>query len=71
MRPYLLILSTLVVFCCSFTATAQAEFPSTEAFLKSVLEAKGNLSTEARGDLNGDGLADWTGPPAVNQKAER
>lgn len=61
MRPNLLILSALIVFFCPFNATAQSEFPSTEAFLKSVLNEKSQLSTEARGDLNGDGLADWAG----------
>jgi hypothetical protein len=58
MRPYLLILAVL---CLPFDATAQAEFPSPEAFKKSVMNEKSQLSTEARGDLNGDGLADWTG----------
>lgn len=58
MRPYLLILAFL---CCPFTATAQAEFTSPEAFLKSVLQGKGDLSAEAKGDLNSDGVADWAG----------
>lgn len=61
MRVYILILSTLAVFLCPIDATAQAEFPSAEVFLKSILKEKSSLSTEARGDLNGDGLADWAG----------
>ena len=57
-RFYLLILALL---CSATTASAQGEFPSTDAFLKSVLNDKSTLSTEARGDLNGDGLEDWSG----------
>ena len=57
----LLIISTLVVFWCPIAATAQTEFPSPDAFVKSILKGKSDLSTEAKGDLNGDGLADWAG----------
>jgi len=57
-RPYLLILALL---WSATTVFAQEEFPSTDAFLKSILNDKTTLSTEARGDLNGDGLEDWSG----------
>lgn len=48
----------LVLFCCS-NATAQVEFTSTDAFLKSILSGEDRLSVDAHGDLNGDGLQDW------------
>lgn len=54
-------LSALVVLCCPFSTTAQADFPSIDAFLKSTLKGEGRLSVEAKGDLNGDGLGDWAG----------
>ena len=43
------------------TATAQSEFPSTDAFVKSVSKEKSSVTDQARGDLNSDGLADWVG----------
>ncbi len=43
------------------TSTAQTDFPSTDAFVKSVLIGEGELSNNARGDLNSDGLEDWVG----------
>jgi len=61
MRGCLLLLSLVGVLSCSFTATAQPEFPSTDVFLKSILKGQSSLSSEAKGDLNGDGLEDWTG----------
>lgn len=54
-------ISALIVLWCAIPATAQDEFPSSGAFVKSILKAKSDLSTEAKGDLNGDGLADWAG----------
>ena len=54
-------LSALVIVCCPFSTTAQVDFPSIEAFLKSTLKGEGRLSVEAKGDLNGDGLEDWAG----------
>ena len=48
----------LVLFCCS-NATAQVEFASTDAFLKSILSGEDRVSVDAHGDLNGDGLQDW------------
>jgi len=43
------------------TAIAQSEFPTPEAFIKSVSNEKSTVDEQARGDLNGDGLADWAG----------
>jgi len=57
----LLILSTLIILCSSFPAHAQEDFASPEAFVKSVSIGGAQLSLHARGDLNGDGLADWAG----------
>ena len=51
----------ILVLCCPVVATAQSEFPSTDAFVKSILKGKSDLSTEAKGDLNADGLPDWAG----------
>ena len=59
MRPYVLMLVALALSSLPINATAQTEFPSTDAFLKSILKGKSSLNTEARGDLNSDGLADW------------
>ena len=56
-----LALLTLALLCYPTIANAQSEFPSTDAFVKSILKEKSSLSTEAKGDLNGDGLADWAG----------
>ena len=56
-----ILISALVVFLCPIVTTAQTEFPSTDAFVKSVVKGKSDLSVEAKGDLNGDGLADWAG----------
>lgn len=56
-----LIVFILVILCCPIAATAQNEYPSTDAFVKSVLKGKSDLSSEATGDLNGDGLPDWAG----------
>ena len=56
--------SLLLIICilwCPLAATAQDEFSSTDAFVKSILKGKSDLSTEAKGDLNGDGLPDWAG----------
>lgn len=60
-RLYFWCFFVAAVLWCLIRATAQAEFPSTDAFTKSILKGKSSLSTEARGDLNGDGLADWAG----------
>lgn len=57
----LLILSTLIILCFSFSAHAQDNFSSPEAFVKSISTGGAQLSLKARGDLNGDGLADWAG----------
>src|SRR3712207_3288424 len=56
-----LTLSALVIFLFPFSAAAQVDFSSIDAFLKSTLKGEGQLSVEAKGDLNGDGLEDWAG----------
>lgn len=59
-RPGYLLLS-LVILCCPLTALSQADFASTDAFLKSTLQGEDRLSIGKTGDLNGDGLIDWVG----------
>ncbi|HEV3468919.1 MAG TPA: hypothetical protein VG148_06330 [Pyrinomonadaceae bacterium] len=54
-------LPALLILCCPALAAAQSDYPGPEAFLKSVLQGEDSLSLEARGDLDGDGLADWAG----------
>ena len=63
-----LILSALVILWCPFSTTAQVDFSSTDAFLKSTLKADDRLSFEAKGDLNDDGLEDRAG--VINRKRE-
>lgn len=60
MRQLSLILSTLVILCCPLAAAAQ-DFPSIDAFSKATLKGEDQVSVEAKGDLNGDGLEDWVG----------
>ena len=55
------LISALVGVLGPMVASAQTEFPSTDAFVKSVVTGKSDLSVEAKGDLNGDGLVDWAG----------
>ena len=54
-------LPALVIIWCASAAAAQGDYSRVEVFLKSVLEGEDELSVEARGDLNGDGLEDWAG----------
>jgi hypothetical protein len=61
MRQLSFILTALVILSCPFAASAQAEFSSIDAFLKSTLLGEDKLSVEAKGDLNDDGLEDWAG----------
>jgi hypothetical protein len=61
MRKLCFVISSLIVLSCPFTAAAQADFAGIDVFLKSTLKGEDRLSLEARGDLNGDGLEDWTG----------
>lgn len=56
-----LILISLFISWCPVSKTAQADFSSVDAFLKSTLKGEDRLSVEARGDLNGDGQEDWSG----------
>jgi hypothetical protein len=60
-RVWYVLIFAFVVVWCPIVASAQAEFPSTDAFVKSVVKEKSDVSVEAKGDLNGDGLADWAG----------
>lgn len=51
----------IVVLASPLKALAQTEFQTVDLFLKSVLSGEARLDMKAEGDLNGDGLADWTG----------
>lgn len=42
-------------------AQQQIDFASVDAFLKQTLTGGNSLSVDAKGDLNGDGLEDWSG----------
>ena len=42
-------------------AQQPVEFASVDAFLKQTLTRGNSLTVDARGDLNGDGLEDWSG----------
>lgn len=61
MHQLRLVLPALVILCCPFIAAAQVDFSSVEVFVKATLKGEGQLSLEARGDLNGDALEDWAG----------
>lgn len=61
MRKLCLTLLALVFLPCQFAQAVQSDFSSVEVFLKSTLKGEDRLDTEARGDLNGDGLEDWAG----------
>lgn len=56
-----LFVTILVILLCPFVVPAQSKFTTVEVFLKSVLSGEDSLNAKAAGDLNGDGLADWTG----------
>jgi len=42
-------------------AQQHVDFASVDGFLKQILTAGNSLSADAKGDLNGDGLEDWSG----------
>lgn len=42
-------------------AQQQVDFASVDAFLKQTLTSGSSLTVDAKGDLNGDGLEDWSG----------
>jgi hypothetical protein len=50
-----------MILCSPVAAYAQADFTSIDLFLKATLKAGDQLSAQAKGDLNGDGLEDWAG----------
>ncbi len=56
-----LLLTFVVILLCPYVAAAQSEFTAVDVFLKSILSGEARLNAKAEGDLNGDGLADWTG----------
>ena len=54
----------MLLLCSQVTALSQEAPPSFAtpgAFVKSILNAEETLSVQAKGDLNGDRLADWVG----------
>src|ERR1700752_493119 len=56
-----LLVTIVVILLCPLLAFGQTEFTSVDQFLKSVLSGEARLNAKAEGDLNADGLADWTG----------
>jgi hypothetical protein len=56
-----LLMAVVVVLLCPLGVFAQSEFTTVDLFLKSILSNEARLDAKAEGDLNGDGLADWTG----------
>lgn len=51
----------LYSYLTAFSQEAPPSFATPGAFVKSILKAEETLSVQAKGDLNGDGLADWVG----------
>ena len=49
------------ILLCPFVVAGQTEFTNVDQFLKSILSGEARLDSKAEGDLNGDGLVDWTG----------
>jgi hypothetical protein len=60
-RRLVFVLPAILIAGCPSAQASQGDFSSTDAFLKATLESGDELSLEARGDLNGDGLEDWAG----------
>ncbi len=54
------IITTVLLGSC-FTTFAQDSFGNVDAFLKATLKQGEELSTSAKGDLNGDATEDWVG----------
>ena len=52
---------TTFLLCSCFSAFAQENFPSVDAFLKATLRDGEQLTNSAKGDLNGDATEDWVG----------
>jgi hypothetical protein len=55
------ILTAVVILSCFAVASAQSSFNSIDAFKKVTLKGGDDVSVEAKGDLNGDGVEDWAG----------
>lgn len=56
-----LLLLVLLLLSAPLPCPAQDDFQTVGAFLKATLTDVDRLSTDARGDLNNDGLEDWVG----------
>lgn len=61
MGRFRFILPALIILCCFVVVNAQSSFDSIDAFKKATLKGEDDVSVEARGDLNGDGVEDWAG----------
>jgi hypothetical protein len=61
MHKLSLTLIALVILFYPLNAKAQNDFPDIDAFLKATLKNEDQLSVQAKGDLDGDGLEDWVG----------
>lgn len=55
------VVATAAVLFWSTLASSQQTFPSIDAFLKSTVKGEDQISAQAKGDLNGDGIKDWVG----------
>jgi hypothetical protein len=56
-----LALPVVAIIYWSNISLSQETFPTTDAFAKATIKSGDQLSSEARGDLNADGLNDWVG----------
>ena len=61
MKHLTFVFSIAFILLFPLPVAAQGDFASLDSFLKSTLRGEGSLNEVARGDLNGDGLADWAG----------
>ena len=55
------VIITILFLGSCFSTFAQDKFRSVDAFLKATLQEGEQLSTSAKGDLNGDATEDWVG----------
>lgn len=61
MKHLTFVFSIAFILSCPLPVAAQGDFASIDSFLKSTFRGEDGLNEGARGDLNGDGLADWAG----------